>query len=278
VKEVERKRLEERSRTIRMHVVRMIGAAGSGHPGGSLSSVDILAVLFFHEMRHRPAEANWRDRDRFILSKGHAAPALYATLAEAGYFSTEGLTTLRKLGSPFQGHPDKRMLPVLEASTGSLGQGLSIGIGMALAGRIDGEPFRVYVLMGDGEIQEGQVWEVAMFAAHHGIGRLTAIIDYNKHQLDGPVEEIVDVSPLAAKWEKFGWHVQEIDGHDCSGIVHALNAAREVDDRPSVIVAHTVKGKGVGFMENNNDYHGSAPTAEDTLRALEELGRGDGNA
>ena len=208
-----------------------------------------------------------------ILSKGHAAPALYAALAESGYYSTEGLTTLRKLGSPYQGHPDKRMLPVLEASTGSLGQGLSIGIGMALAGRLDRASYRVYVLMGDGEVQEGQVWEAAMFAAHHRISRLAAIVDYNKHQLDGLIEKIVDIRPLAGKWESFGWHVQEIDGHDLESIMEAMDVAKGVDDRPSVIIAHTIKGKGVDFMENNNDYHGSAPLRADMEKALDQLDR-----
>ncbi len=269
--------LKNRARTIRKHVVRMIGKAGSGHPGGSLSATDILTVLFFNELRHNPEEPDWPDRDRFILSKGHAAPALYATFAEAGYCSPEDLDSLRKLGSPFQGHPDKRMLPILEASTGSLGQGLSIGIGMALASRLDAAPYRVYVLLGDGEVQEGQVWEAAMFASHNRIGSLTAIIDHNKQQLDGWIEEIVALKPLAEKWESFGWHVQEIDGHDHIAIKGALDKAKKVKDKPSVIVANTIKGKGVEFMENNTHYHGNAPTPDDTRLALEQIESEYGN-
>jgi transketolase len=251
----------------------MTGAAGSGHPGGSLSATDILTVLFFHEMNHRPAEPHWADRDRFVLSKGHAAPALYAAYAEAGYCEAEGLDTLRRLGSPFQGHPDQRMLPILEASTGSLGQGLSIGIGLALGARLDGRNFRVYVLLGDGEIQEGQVWEAAMFAKHHAIGRLTAIVDSNRMQLDGWVRDIIELEPLAEKWTGFGWHVQEIDGHDIGAIVEAFTQARAVEDRPSVIIADTVKGKGVDFMENNPRFHGVAPDPAEVARALEQLDR-----
>jgi transketolase len=269
--------LRRKARIIRKHVVRMIGTAGSGHPGGSLSATDILTVLFFHEMKHKPDDPGWPDRDRFILSKGHAAPALYAAYAESGYCAIEDLDSLRKLGSPFQGHPDMRMLPFLEASTGSLGQGLSIGIGMALAARIDGRDAGVYVLLGDGEIQEGQVWEAAMFATHHRIGNLTAIVDYNKQQLDGWIENILEIKPLADKWESFGWHTLEIDGHDIDLIVDAFDRAREIRDRPSIIIAHTTKGKGVDFMEDNPDYHGMAPSPEDTLRALEILDRESGD-
>ncbi len=269
--------LKRKARIIRRHVVRMIGTAGSGHPGGSLSATDILTVLFFHEMKHKPDDPGWPDRDRFILSKGHAAPALYATYAESGYCAIEDLDSLRKLGSPFQGHPDMRMLPILEASTGSLGQGLSIGIGMALAARIDGRDAGVYVLLGDGEVQEGQVWEAAMFATHHRIGNLTAIVDYNKQQLDGWIENILEIKPLADKWESFGWHTLEIDGHDVDSIVDAFDRAREVRDLPSIIIAHTTKGKGVDFMEDNPDYHGMAPSPEDTLRALEMLDRESGD-
>jgi len=266
-------RLKKIAREIRKHVVRMIGTAGSGHPGGSLSAVDLLTTLFFHELRHDPRNPQWPARDRFILSKGHAAPALYSIYAEAGYYPIDGLDSLRKVGSPYQGHPDRRMLPILEASTGSLGQGLSLGIGMALAGRIDGTDYRTYVLLGDGEVQEGQVWEAAMFAAHHRIGSLTAIVDYNKQQLDGWIEKIVEIKPLVDKWEGFRWHVQEIDGHDYISIMKALDSARAEAVWPSVIVAHTVKGKGVSFMEGNTKFHGVAPTAEETKRALEELER-----
>ncbi len=269
--------LKRQARTIRKHVVRMIGTAGSGHPGGSLSATDILTVLFFHEMRHKPDDPDWPDRDRFILSKGHAAPALYAAYAESGYCSVEDLDSLRKLGSPFQGHPDIRMLPILEASTGSLGQGLSIGIGMALAARIDRRDYRVYVLLGDGEVQEGQVWEAAMFATHHRIGNLIAIIDYNKQQLDGWIKNIIEIKPLTDKWKAFGWHTQEIDGHDLESIIDAFDRAKAVSDQPSIIIAHTTKGKGIDFMEDNPYYHGVAPTPEDTIRALEMLDRESGD-
>ncbi len=267
--------LREKSVAIRKLIVRMIGKAGSGHPGGSLSVTDLLTVLFFHEMRHDPGNPGWRERDRFILSKGHAAPALYAVFAEAGYYPADKLESFRALGSPFQGHPDKRALPMLEASTGSLGQGLSIGTGMALALRMDGSDSRVYVVLGDGEVQEGQVWEAAMFAAHYGIDRLTAIIDNNGFQLDDRINNIVGLEPLAKKWESFGWHVQEIDGHDPGSIIAAFASAREVADIPSVIIAHTVKGKGVAFMENENRFHGSAPTREEMRKALEELDKED---
>ena len=267
--------LLEKSVAIRKRIVRMIGKAGSGHPGGSLSVTDLLAVLFFHEMRYDPGNPGWRERDRFILSKGHAAPALYAVFAEAGCFPADELESFRTLGSPFQGHPDKRALPILEASTGSLGQGLSIGTGMALALGLDNVDSRVYVVLGDGEVQEGQVWEAAMFAAHRSLGSLTAIIDNNGFQLDDRIDKIVSLEPLAKKWESFGWHVQEIDGHDAASIISAFASAREVADIPSVRIAHTVKGKGVSFMENDNRFHGAAPTREEMRKALEELDEED---
>jgi len=269
--EKEIKKLEEKAREIRKWVVRMTGAAGSGHPGGSLSEADILSALYFKVLRHDPKNPGWPDRDRFILSKGHGCPALYAALALSGYFPVESLLTLRKLGSPLQGHPDKRMLPILEASTGSLGQGLSIAIGMALAAKLDGKEYRIYALLGDGESQEGQVWEAAMFAGHHHLDNLTAILDYNEFQLDDALLKILSLEPLTNKWRAFNWHTIEIDGHHMSQILKAFQEARQTTGKPSIIIAHTVKGKGVSFMERNNEFHGKAPTPEQVQQALKEL-------
>lgn len=256
---------------IRRHIITMTGAAKSGHPGGSLSAVEIVATLYWDVMRHDPARPDWPERDRFILSKGHAAPVLYAALAECGYTPKDTLNTLRKLGSIYQGHPDKRFIPALEASTGSLGEGLSVGIGMALAARLDKSDYRTYVLLGDGEIQEGQIWEAAMFASYHKIDNLCAIVDYNKLQLDGFVKEILDLEPLADKWRAFGWHVIELDGHDIPALQKAFAEAAATKGKPTVIIAHTVKGKGVSFMENSPKYHGVAPTPEEVELALKEL-------
>jgi len=264
--------LKEKARIIRKHIIRMTGEAGSGHPGGSLSAADIITALFFKVLNHDPTYPKWEERDRFILSKGHAAPALYAALAEAGYFPVGLLKTLRKLNSPLQGHPDRRKLPILEASTGSLGQGLSIGVGIALAGKLDRKNYTVFVLTGDGELDEGQVWECAMFASKYKIDNIVAIVDYNKFQLDGPVEEIMPLEPLARKWRAFGWRVKEIDGHDMEEIVKVLEEMKKKRGKPKVVIAHTIKGKGVSFMENNNYFHGKAPTKEEMERALEELG------
>lgn len=265
--------LKELARQMRIEIVKMIGAAGSGHPGGSLSSVELLAALYFRVMKHDPENPEWEDRDRFILSKGHGCPALYTVLAEAGYIEKELLETLRKLGSPLQGHPDKRMLEVLEASTGSLGQGISIGIGMALAARLDKKDFQTFVMIGDGESQEGQIWEAAMFAGFHKLNNLTVIVDYNKQQLDDWTAKIVDLEPLAEKWRSFNWHAVEIDGHDFDQVIPALEEARSrQQEKPTCIVAHTVKGKGVSFMESNIKWHGVAPKAEEVAAALEELG------
>lgn len=271
VSEKEIRELEEKAREIRKWVVRMTGTAGSGHPGGSLSEVDILTALYFKVLRHDPKNPNWPYRDRFILSKGHGCPALYAALALSGYFPVESLLTLRKLGSPLQGHPDKRMLPVLEASTGSLGQGLSIAIGMALAGKLDGKDYHIYALIGDGESQEGQVWEAAMFAGHHRLDNLTAILDYNEFQLDDALLKILSLEPLTNKWRAFNWHVIEVDGHHIPRIIEALQEARQTVGKPSIIIAHTVKGKGVSFMERNNEFHGKAPTPQQVEQALKEL-------
>ena len=256
---------------IRKDIIRMLCEAGSGHPGGSLSATDILTALYFKVLRHDPKNPKWPDRDRVILSKGHGAPALYAALAHAGYFPIKDLMTLRKLDSPLQGHPDMRRLPGLEASTGSLGQGLSIGVGTALAGRLDGKNYYSYVILSDGETNEGQTWEAASFAAHHGLDHLIAIMDYNKFQLDDAVKSIIDMEPVVDKWKAFNWQVFEIDGHDMKLIVDTLEQAKKVSGKPIIIVAHTIKGKGISFMENNNHYHGVAPTKEEAERALKEL-------
>lgn len=266
--------IARRAKAIRRLIIEMLCAAGTGHPGGSLSATDIVACLYFGVMRHRPQEPFWPDRDRFILSKGHACPVLYAALAEAGYITHDLLTSLRRFGSPLQGHPDRRKLGLIEASTGSLGIGLSMGIGLALAARLSGSPSRTYVLLGDGECEEGQVWEAAMYAPHVKLGSLTAIIDFNRLQLDAGVGELTDLEPLADKWRAFKWNVLEIDGHDCRQIVDAFARAAAVTDRPTVIVASTVKGKGVSYMENQLKYHGSVPEKkEDIDRALAEVSR-----
>jgi transketolase len=265
----EMKRLANR---LRVEIVKMIGAAGSGHPGGSLSEVELLAALYFRVLRHDPRNRQWPDRDRFILSKGHGCPALYAVLAEAGYIERAMLATLRKLGSPLQGHPDKRFLDVLEANTGSLGQGLSVGIGMALAARLYQKDYHTFVMVGDGEIQEGQNWEAAMFAAHHKIDNLTLIVDYNHQQLDGFLKDILDPAPLRDKFAAFGWETVEIDGHSFGHVIPALEAARaNRSGKPFCIIADTIKGKGVSFMENNPEWHGVAPKPDQVAAAVAEL-------
>lgn len=259
------------ARRLRRTVIEMITAAGSGHPGGSLSAAEIVVTLFFDVLRHDPARPDWTGRDRFILSKGHACPILYAAMAEFGYCPAEELKTLRRLGSPYQGHPDVRFIPALEASTGSLGQGLSLGLGMALAARMDDRPSRAYVLLGDGEIQEGQIWEAAMAAGFHRVDNLVAIVDYNRIQLDGFVADILDLEPLADKWRSFGWHVEEVDGHSVVELQKAFAQAAETKGTPTCLLAHTVKGKGVSFMENNPKFHGAAPSPEQCAQALREL-------
>lgn len=264
--------MRSKARAIRRHVVQMIGAAGSGHPGGSLSCADILAALYFGLMRIDPARPDWPDRDRFILSKGHAAPALYAALAERGFFPVEWLSTLRKLGSPLQGHPDMRKTPGVEASTGSLGQGLSFACGVALAARLDGSDRVTYVLLGDGECEEGQVWEAAMAASHYRLHRLVTFVDHNGLQIDGPITQVCSPEPLAEKWRAFGWDVQQIDGHDVGAICAAVKRALECPEpKPHCIIAETVKGKGVSFMEGQVDWHGKAPNKEQVALALKEL-------
>jgi len=267
--------IAEKARIMRRDIVQMIYTAGSGHPGGSLSAADIIASLYFHVMRHRPQEPDWPDRDRFVLSKGHAAPALYAALAESGYFPVDELLNLRKIGHMLQGHPSMKTTPGVDMSTGSLGQGLSAAIGMALAGRIDGKDYTVYAMLGDGEIEEGQIWEAAMFAAHYRVDNLIAFLDKNGLQIDGPTESVISSEPLADKWRAFGWHVIEIDGHDIPQILDAVEEAKDMKEKPVMIIAHTVKGKGVSFMENVVGFHGKAPNDEQYRQAIAEIGLGE---
>jgi len=264
--------LERKANLIRSHVIRMTRSAGSGHPGGSLSSTDIISALFFKVMNHRSSDPNWEDRDRFVLSKGHAAPAYYAALAESGYFPIDELSTLRKLNSRLQGHPSKNKLPGVEMSTGSLGQGLSVANGMALAAKLDRKTHRIYCICGDGEMQSGQIWEAAMLGAHFELDNVTAFVDRNMLQIDGPTEKIMSIEPLADKWKAFGWHVIEIDGHDMRQILDACDRAKETRGKPTMVIAHTVKGKGVSFMENALSFHGKPPNEEETKKALKELG------
>ena len=262
--------LEAKAKQIRRLIVQMIAKAGSGHPGGSLSSTDLVTALFFSVLRHNPKEPLWPDRDRFHMSKGHCCPLWYAVLAESGYFPKERLFTLRQLGSLLQGHPDRRT-PGVEVASGSLGQGLSVALGMSLASKIDKKDYRVYVLMGDGEIQEGNIWEAAMAIPHFKCENVCAILDYNGFQIDGKVCNVMGLEPLVNKWQSFGWNTIEIDGHNMGQILSAYESARETKGRPSIIIAHTIKGKGVSFMENVCDFHGRAPTKEETEIALKEL-------
>jgi transketolase len=263
--------LETVAKRLRRHIVTMIGKAGSGHPGGSLSAVEIVTALFWKVMRHKPSDPHWPDRDRFVLSKGHAAPVLYSALAECGYFPVSELTTLRQLDSHLQGHADRTATPGVEMSSGSLGQGLSFAVGAALAGRLDSRSYRVYALLSDGECDEGQTWEAAMAAAHYKVDNLTAIVDNNNIQLSGFNRDIMNLEPLKDKWAAFGWNTMEIDGHDLEELLDAFEQAKNTKGGPTVIVAHTIKGKGVSFMENNVDFHGKAPNAEQVEIALKEL-------
>ena len=264
--------LEQKAKVLRRHIVTMLAKAGSGHPGGSLSAVELVTALYFRVLQHNPQHPEWPDRDRFILSKGHAVPVLYATLAEAGYFSQEELWTLRKPGSRLQGHSDSNLTPGVEMTAGSVGMGLSFGIGQALAARLDGKGYHAWVVLGDGECDEGQVWEAAAAAKHFQIRNLITILDRNKIQNDGFTRDIMDLEPLAEKWRAFGWVVQEIDGHDMQQVAEALEKARELSTSClPIVIAHTVKGKGVSFMENNPDFHGKAPTPEQLEKALQEL-------
>ncbi len=250
----------------------MVGRAGSGHPGGSLSCADIIAALYFGDvLRVEPDQPNWPGRDRFVLSKGHAAPVLYSALARRGFFSEGLLPALRQFGSPLQGHPDCRKVPGVEASTGSLGQGLSIAVGMALAAKLDVSDYRVWVLMGDGECQEGQVWEAAMSASHYKLDNLIAIVDHNHLQIDGRVEDVMSLDPLVEKFKAFGWHALSVDGHDVERLMDVFQQAIDVKGKPVVIVAETVKGKGVSFMEGKKEWHGKAPDAGQVEQALKQL-------
>jgi len=259
------------AKRLRRHIITMTGKAGSGHPGGSLSAVEILTTLYFRVLRHKPLDPQWPDRDRFILSKGHAAPLLYATLAECGYFPIDELLTLRQMDSRLQGHTDRTVTPGVEMSAGALGQGLSFAIGVALAGRLNSKDYRVYVLLGDGECDEGQVWEAAMAAAHFKVDNLVAIVDNNGQQIDGWNRDVMNLDPFPAKWQAFGWQVIEVDGHDFTQLTQAFNQAKLVKGQPTLIIAHTIKGKGVSFMENNLDFHGKAPTDDEVEIALKEL-------
>jgi len=263
-------RLKEIARNTRRLILESLAEAGSGHPGGSLSAVELLVTLYFHVMHHDPKNPRWEDRDRFFLSKGHAAPLLYAMLAQCGYFPTQELMSLRKMGSMLQGHPSMGV-PGVEAPAGSEGIGLSLGVGTALAGRLDKRNYRVYVLMGDGEQQEGQVWEAAMAASKFRLDNLTAIIDRNGIQQDGLTEQIMPLEPLASKWRAFNWNVIEVDGYDYSQLLNAFELAANVRNRPTVIVAHTVKGKGISFMEWSPHYHGTPPSKEKMSDVLSEL-------
>ncbi len=250
----------------------MTATAGSGHPGGSLSAADIVTALYFGGvLNHRPGDPSWPERDRFVLSKGHAAPVLYAALAEAGYFPVEELGTLRCYGSILQGHPDMCKTPGVEICSGSLGQGLAAACGMATAGKMDGAGWHVYAMIGDGESQEGEIWEASMFAAHYALDNLTGILDYNRLQIDGKVEDVMSIDCPKQKWAAFGWNIIEIDGHDFGEILPAFDEAKQVKGKPTMIVANTVKGKGVSFMENEVDFHGKAPTEEQAKTALSEL-------
>lgn len=263
---------EKTAANIRTGIVKAIHNAGSGHPGGSLSAADLVTALYFKEMNIDPSDPAMKDRDKFILSKGHAGPAQYAALAERGYFPKENILTLRKLGSDFQGHPNMKKVPGIEMSTGSLGQGFSVAGGMAMANKLDQNPGRVYVLLGDGELQEGLIWEAAMSAAHYKLDNLVGILDWNGLQIDGKNEDVMTVAPVDEKFRAFGWNVIQIDGHDFEQIFDAFDKARACKGRPTMIIAKTCKGKGVSFMEGEAGWHGKAPNEEQTQQALEELG------
>jgi len=263
--------LKEKAIKIRSTILKMLQIAGSGHTGGSLSEVEIILTLYKYEMSHNSKKPEWEQRDRFILSKGHGCPTLYAVLADCGYFSEDLLWTLRKMGSKLQGHPQRNVSLGLEASTGSLGQGLSIALGLALAAKMDKKDFRTYCLMGDGELQEGQIWEAAMMASFNKLDNLCGIVDNNKIQIDGFLKDVMNVEPLAEKWESFGWEVIRVDGHDVVGLMDAFDKVREIKGKPSVILADTIKGKGISFMENKASWHGVAPKEDEVEKALVEL-------
>lgn len=264
--------LQEIAKVIRKDIVTMLTESASGHPGGSLSAVEILTTLYFNEMNINPEKPRDPERDRFVLSKGHAAPVLYSALARRGFFNVDELHTLRKIGTMLQGHPNMNDVPGVDMSTGSLGQGISAAVGMALAGKCDGKSYRVYSLLGDGELEEGQVWEAAMCAAHYKLDNLTAFIDSNGLQIDGKCEDVMNPGPIDQKFKAFGWHVIEIDGHDLEAIQNAIDEAKNTKGHPTAVVCHTVKGKGVSFMENQAGWHGTAPNKEQCEIAIKEIG------
>lgn len=263
--------LEIMANKLRLHVIDMTYAAKSGHPGGSLSAADLMSALYFSRLKHDPSNPSWEDRDRFVLSKGHVAPILYAALAEAGYFPVEDLITLRKIGSNLQGHPVRGKVPGVEMSTGSLGQGLSMACGIALAGKMDGKDYKTYCLLGDGELQSGQNWEAAMFAHQYGLSNLIAFIDRNRLQITGNTEEVISLDPLTEKWRSFGWNVIVINGHNIRQICDAIDKAKKSTRNPTMIIMNTVKGKGVSFMEDVAGFHGRACTDEEYPKAVAEL-------
>ena len=262
---------KKQATAIRKHIIDEVHTAASGHPGGSLSCADILTVLYFHEMRVDTSNPRWADRDRFVLSKGHCAPALYATLAEKGFFPTEDLTGFRNINSYLQGHPSMKDVPGVDMSTGSLGQGISAAVGMALAGKLDKKDYRVYSILGDGEIQEGQVWEASMSAAHYKLDNLTAFLDHNGLQIDGKITDVMSPEPVHEKFSAFGWKVISVNGHDYQQIIEAIDEAKKTKGKPSIIIAETVKGKGVSFMENEAGWHGTAPDKDQRDKAIAEL-------
>ena len=269
-------RLKEICKDVRADIIRMTNAAGSGHPGGSLSSVEAMVTLYCNVMNHRPADPSWPERDRFFLSKGHVCPVVYATMARTGYFPVEELLSLRKLGTRLQGHPSCKTLPGIEVSSGSLGQGLSVANGFALSARLNQKPYRAYCLLGDGELQEGQIWEAMMTAAHYKLDNVCAIVDYNGLQIDGDVEKVMGIAPLADKWRSFNWHVIECDGHDIPQMLAAYEEARQTKEKPSAIIMRTVKGKGISFMENIAGWHGKPCNQDEMKQALEDI-YGKGN-
>ncbi|NIA06483.1 MAG: transketolase [Actinobacteria bacterium] len=263
--------LKQKACQIRRELLKMIHTAKSGHPGGALSAADIVTALYWQVMRIRPEEPDWPDRDRFILSKGHACPVLYTALCLKGYFDREHLGRLRRINSILQGHPDMRKTPGIDSTTGSLGNGLSIGIGMALMGKLDKKDYRVYVMLGCGELDEGMIWEAAMCANKYKLDNLCAVVDYNQLQLDGTVDEVMPLEPLSDKWQAFGWNVLRIDGHDIKIILEAFGKAEETKNAPTVIIADTIKGKGVSYMEDICGWHGKAPSDKELMQALQEL-------
>jgi len=265
------KQLKKYATLIRRHIIEEVYHAASGHPGGSLSCTDIFAVLYFHEMRVDIHNPQWSDRDRFVLSKGHCAPALYAALAEKGFFPVEELPKFRSIESYLQGHPSMRDVPGVDMSTGSLGQGFSASVGMALAGKLDNKDYRVYTILGDGELQEGQVWEASMSAAHYKLDNLTAFLDHNGLQIDGKITEVMSPEPVEEKFKAFGWNIIEVDGHDYVQIIDAIDKAKSTKSKPTIVIAKTTKGKGVSFMENEVGWHGSAPNKEQRDQAIAEL-------